>query len=173
MKIIHAQPEDAEKLALLASETFWDAYRTSSKLETTYIRAYMSRAFTVTQIKAEFRDPNARFLIGQNNGKNAGYAKLIFGSATETIKCDKPMEISRIYLAKSYWGRGLGKQLLDECIREATANKCDVVWLGVWQHNERAINFYKKHGFEITGEAEFDLASSLQKDHVMARRVVI
>ncbi len=169
MDIETAQAKDAERLALLASETFWDAYRNTSKLEATYIRAYMSKAFTVTQITSELNDPNIRFLLAKNHGTAAGYAKLEFGSATPSVKARKPMEICRIYLARSFWGKGLGQELLDACIEQAIGDQCDAVWLGVWQHNERAIRFYLKHGFEITGEVEFDLASSLQKDHVMAR----
>lgn len=171
IEIETAQIEDAERLALLASETFWEAYRNTSKLETTYIRAYMSKAFSVTKITSELADKNTRFLLGKNNGTHAGYAKLEFGSSTESVKSRNPMEISRIYLAKSFWGKGLGKVLLEACISEAVGAACDAVWLGVWQHNERAIGFYLKNGFEITGEIEFDLASSLQKDHVMVKRL--
>ena len=77
------------------------------------------------------------------------------------------MELARIYLEQSYWGRGLGGELFDECCRIAKSNNCDSVWLGVWKKNERAIGFYKKHRFEIVGTVEFDLASSIQQDHVM------
>lgn len=169
MEIKTAVIEDAERLALLASETFWDAYRNTSKLETTYIRAYMAKAFTVTQITSELKDKNTTFLIAYENGTEAGYAKLVIESHTGSLKSVRPMEISRIYLGRSYWGKGRGKELLNHCIGQAAANGCDAVWLGVWQNNSRAINFYKKHGFAIVGEVEFDLASSLQKDHVMVK----
>ena len=159
--------EDAEKLALFGSETFWQAYRSESALEAKYIRAYMSTAFSVRQITHELGRESLKFILGTQNESTIGYAKLNFDGFHESLHGEKPMEIERIYLARSYWGKELGADLLAECLRLAEEAGCDCVWLGVWQRNERAIRFYKKHGFEIVGTVEFDLASSIQQDHVM------
>jgi ribosomal protein S18 acetylase RimI-like enzyme len=43
------------------------------------------------------------------------------------------------------------------------------VWLGVWEHNPRAIAFYKKYGFISVGEHPFPLGGDLQRDIVMAK----
>ena len=45
---------------------------------------------------------------------------------------------------------------------------CDVVWLGVWERNPRAISFYRKVGFAEVGEHVFQLGSDPQRDVVMA-----
>ncbi|HEX7807692.1 MAG TPA: GNAT family N-acetyltransferase, partial [Thermoanaerobaculia bacterium] len=45
------------------------------------------------------------------------------------------------------------------------------VWLGVWEHNPRAIAFYEKCGFRITGKHPFLLGSDLQTDLVMTREL--
>ncbi|NNE67762.1 MAG: GNAT family N-acetyltransferase [Pyrinomonadaceae bacterium] len=167
MEISIATSEQTEQLALFGSETFWQAYRSESKLEAKYIRAYMAKAFSVQQIKSEIEDEHIEFLLATQDSKLIGYSKLSFANNHESLQGKKPMELCRIYLAKSYWGKGLGKDLLDGCVDRAIARSCDSVWLGVWKQNDRAIGFYKKHGFEIVGEVEFDLASSIQSDHVM------
>lgn len=41
------------------------------------------------------------------------------------------------------------------------------VWLGVWEHNLRAINFYKKHGFSKFGEHLFLVGKDAQTDWLM------
>jgi ribosomal protein S18 acetylase RimI-like enzyme len=168
MDIRKATIDDAERLALLGSETFWDAYRSRSKLDTTNIRAYMSTAFTVSQLTAELKDSNTSFLLAEHQRKQAGYSKLIVNSSQESVVFSKPLEISRIYLAKSFWSKGLGKELLNACFDFATSNGCDGVWLAVWRHNQRAIDFYLRNGFEIVGETQFNLSSSIETDHVMA-----
>jgi diamine N-acetyltransferase len=43
------------------------------------------------------------------------------------------------------------------------------LWLGVWEHNPRAIRFYEKHGFTTVGEQPFVLGKDPQRDLVMVR----
>jgi len=43
------------------------------------------------------------------------------------------------------------------------------VWLGVWEHNPRAIAFYRKWGFEAVGEHVFVVGTDPQRDLVMTR----
>lgn len=51
---------------------------------------------------------------------------------------------------------------------EIKARGSDVVWLGVWERNARAIAFYKKYGFVERGEHVFLLGHDRQRDIVMA-----
>ena len=47
----------------------------------------------------------------------------------------------------------------------ATEKKYELVWLGVWEHNEKAKNFYKKFGFEDSGATHpFPIGSTPQTD---------
>jgi ribosomal protein S18 acetylase RimI-like enzyme len=41
------------------------------------------------------------------------------------------------------------------------------IWLGVWEHNPRAIAFYAKVGFSDVGAADFFVGSDRQTDRVM------
>ena len=47
----------------------------------------------------------------------------------------------------------------------------DLIWLGVWEQNPRAIAFYTKWGFVEVGAQTFRLGSDLQRDLVMAREL--
>ena len=47
----------------------------------------------------------------------------------------------------------------------------DVLWLAVWERNERAIGFYRRFGFETCGALEFRLGHDVQSDLLMARPV--
>jgi putative acetyltransferase len=54
--------------------------------------------------------------------------------------------IEGLFVLPEFWNRGIGTELLNY----ATAGK-DEVFLQVYTDNKRALNFYRKHGFEITG----------------------
>ena len=159
--------DETEKLALFGSELFWQAYHNESALDKKYIRAYMARAFSTQQIRKEVEDPSIDFLLLESKGKWAGYAKLVEGTLHESLVEKDTLEIERIYLHKSYWGRGFGKPLMDKCVEIAKERSKMAIWLGVWNKNARAIRFYEKYGFEKRGTVTFDLASSLQEDDVM------
>ena len=47
----------------------------------------------------------------------------------------------------------------------------DLVWLGVWERNPRAISFYRKNGFVEVGSHVFRLGNDPQRDIIMARSV--
>ena len=48
----------------------------------------------------------------------------------------------------------------------AAEKNYDLVWLGVWEHNERALNFYKKFGFIDTGfKHPFPIGNTPQTDN--------
>ncbi len=77
-------------------------------------------------------------------------------------------EIARIYADHHWHGHGLGAALLRACIETAQEWGAEVIWLGVWERNPRAIAFYEKHGFRAVGEQEFQLGADRQRDVVMA-----
>ena len=53
------------------------------------------------------------------------------------------------------------------CIQYAAAQGFDVLWLGVWEYNTKARNFYKDFGFVKFGEHPFVLGSDVQTDWMM------
>jgi ribosomal protein S18 acetylase RimI-like enzyme len=46
-----------------------------------------------------------------------------------------------------------------------------LIWLGVWEHNERALAFYLKWGFERFGEHIFMLGDDTQTDWLMKKEL--
>jgi ribosomal protein S18 acetylase RimI-like enzyme len=60
---------------------------------------------------------------------------------------------------------------MDASLQQAIDNGCDVMWLGVWERNERAIAFYRKWAFREFGSHAFLLGKDLQNDLLMARPV--
>ena len=63
----------------------------------------------------------------------------------------KEREICKIYVDTFFQSKGIGKELIEYAINEYKANNR---W--ALEKNERAISFYIKHGFNLTGEKKFE-----------------
>ncbi len=61
-------------------------------------------------------------------------------------------EIFSIYVLQEYHGRKIGFNLMNEAFKHLTDYSQVAVW--VLRGNDRAINFYKKYGFEFDGAEE-------------------
>jgi ribosomal protein S18 acetylase RimI-like enzyme len=57
------------------------------------------------------------------------------------------------------------------CTERAIQAGYDVLWLGVWERNERAIRFYEKKGFVQVGSLPFVFGNELHTDLVMVRSI--
>jgi putative acetyltransferase len=57
-------------------------------------------------------------------------------------------ELKRLWLLEKYQGKGIGYQVLLELIDFARANGCKRMWLETGNEQERAVEFYKRVGFE-------------------------
>lgn len=164
-----AGPEDAGRLAEIGARTFRHTFARDNTPED--MAAYLAVAFGPALQAAELADAGTTFLIAEAVGEIAGYARLVRSPAPECIPAGRPIEIRRIYAAEAWLGRGVGAALMRACLREAERQQCNVIWLDVWECNERAIAFYRRWGFAEVGTQIFVLGSDLQHDLLMARRV--
>lgn len=171
IEIRRASPVDAGMLTDLAYKTFWDAFAGHPKNAPDDLDAYMKKAFAPETIRAELEEDNSVFLIAEIKGEPAGYAKLMIGSTEDGISAERPCELNRLYSHQKFLGRGVGAALMDECLRIARENACDVMWLGVWEYNPRAQAFYRKYGFREVGSHVFQLGSDPQTDILMQKNL--
>jgi ribosomal protein S18 acetylase RimI-like enzyme len=165
--IRRASAVDAPLLAQLAARTFQETFAADNKPED--MTAYLTAAFGPEKQAAELADPRSIFFIAEANDAAAGYAQLHAGDAPPCIEGPNSIELSRIYVAKEFLGRGVGEALMRACMDEASRAGHHTIWLGVWEKNERAQAFYRKWGFQVVGQHIFQLGSDPQTDLLMAR----
>lgn len=67
------------------------------------------------------------------------------GRAVGIISCSQDY-IEGLFVLPEYWDRGIGSELLNSALSEKKE-----LSLQVYADNTRAVNFYRKHGFEISG----------------------
>jgi ribosomal protein S18 acetylase RimI-like enzyme len=132
---------------------------------------YIKNAFAPKQVEDEINNSDTIFFLVFDKEKIAGYAKVSATKNPEGLIAQHALEIERIYSLKEYIGKQVGKALMEKCLAHASSNHYDVVWLGVWEHNSRAIAFYEKFGFEKFGSHPFLLGNDLQNDFLMKKNL--
>lgn len=130
---------------------------------------FLSEQFTRPRLIKEVSAPENTFLLAYFNKDVAGYVKLRQGEVPKPLKGMRALEVARIYVAKDFIGKGVGKQLMQASIGIAQERDLDVIWLAVWEENSRAYNFYSNWGFEKFGSQVFLLGMDLQKDWLMKK----
>ena len=165
MNIRYGTTKDAGMLAVLGAKTFYDTFAKENTPEN--MEAYLKRSFSPEIQFSELTQSDVIFLIAESENTSIGYAQLILNSKDETLLGTKPMEVRRIYASQEYIGRGVGKELMKAAFREARLRNCDCIWLGVWEKNQRAIEFYEKWGFRKVGTHIFSVGDDSQNDYVM------
>lgn len=165
MIIRYGTTEDAKMLSELGARTFYDTFAKANTPEN--MDAYLKRSFSPEIQFKELSQPDIIFLIAEFEEIPIGYAQLILNSKDEAIKGTRPLEIRRIYVSQEYLGKGVGKELMQVTISEARQRGCDCIWLGVWEKNQGAIDFYKKWGFCEVGNHLFSVGDDPQNDFMM------
>jgi diamine N-acetyltransferase len=167
MRVRRAQRADAGPLAALAEHTFREAFEAVNTPEN-MARHCRDSYGEATQAR-EIADRDRITLLCESHGELAGYAQLRWGVPPAGVAATSPGEIQRLYVASAFHGRGVAHALMDACLAELAARGSDVAWLGVWEHNPRAIAFYSKYGFVAVGEQVFPVGDDPQRDLVMCR----
>jgi len=166
-----ATEADATLLARLGARLFEQAFGAAN--DAADMAAYVAAAFSPEAIRGVLLDDDAITWIAEDPGHAAiGYAVLRRGSKGDGVTSERAAEVQRIYVERAWHGQGVGEVLMGACVDHATGVwHADVLWLGVWQENPRAIAFYQKSGFRTVGRQTFQLGSDVQHDFVMARQL--
>ena len=165
MNIRYGNTSDASRLAQLEAQTFYDTFSDDNSEEN--MRLHLEETYSPELQLRELEDPNVIYIVADVDSELVGYAKLQLNSKVDSVQSEKTIEIERIYSAKEYIGKGVGRELMQSCIAEARRRESDSIWLGVWEKNPRAIAFYKKWGFREVGEHIFMLGKDPQRDIIM------
>ena len=160
---------DATQLAAVAEETFRDTFAAVNTPEDMALHCRTS--FSESIQAEEIANPDMLTLLCEDGAMLVGFAQLRWGNAPDCVLADAPGEIHRLYVVRDCHGKGVAHDLMNACMHEMTIHRSDVIWLGVWEHNRRAIAFYGKFGFLEVGAHVFPLGNDPQRDIVMARPV--
>lgn len=165
LQIKNVNPEDITKLQTISRRTFIETF---AELNTAAdMQKYLDTNLSIDTLKNELRNTNSEFYFAVLDNKVIGYLKVNMGQAQTELKDKSSLEIERIYVLKEFHGKKVGQFLYNKAIDIARAANLTYVWLGVWEKNIRAINFYKKNGFVEFDKHIFKLGDDEQTDIMM------
>ncbi len=163
--IEQANEGQAELVAELARKTFIETYGETSNPEN--LQLYVDKHFTVEQIDVELAKAGFRFYIAWINGKPVGFTKIRKDRQPRGISGHKTMEIERIYVLQEFQGFSVGKELMKMVKDLARQEGEQVLWLQVWQKNDKAIQFYRKAGFVVYETTSFEFGREIHQDFLL------
>lgn len=160
-----ANREDLKDLQGVSRTTFKESFGEQNTPED--MEKYLREKFNEEQLLLELDNPDSVFYVATLDGDVVGYLKLNTGKAQTELKDESGLEIERIYVLNKFIGKGIGKQLFNLTLDIARQKKSHFIWLGVWEKNERALNFYHKNGFVEFDKHIFVLGDDHQTDILM------
>jgi diamine N-acetyltransferase len=167
LSVREATNEDAVLIADISRQTFYDTFADANTKEN--MDLFLSTQFTKGKLMLEVGSLGNTFLLAQDGDKVAGYVKLRESRPPQLLGTSRAIEIARLYSMVDRIGKGVGKVLMQASLDWSKQKGADAVWLGVWEKNQRAIEFYTKWGFEKFDETDFLLGKDVQRDWLMRK----
>lgn len=164
-----AQLSDVKALQEVAKQTFAETFGHDNTPE--QLEAYFEEAYAFPVLERELQSEESLIYMAFEEDKAVAYLKVNWGKEQTEQKLERAFEIQRIYVLKSHQGTGLGKQLFEKSLELAQASGLDWVWLGVWEHNVKAQNFYYKYGFEKFAEHLFPIGDKMDVDWLLRKKI--
>jgi ribosomal protein S18 acetylase RimI-like enzyme len=165
IKIIQINNSHIDALQQIGRQTFDETFSESNSAEN--MAKYLEEAYSYEKLSTELNDPNSFFYFAMYDQIVVGYLKLNKGGSQTELKHNNALEIERIYVLKDFHGKKVGQLLFDKAIQVAKDQHAAYVWLGVWENNKRAIQFYSKNGFVEFDQHIFMLGNEAQTDIMM------
>ncbi|MCC3215086.1 GNAT family N-acetyltransferase [Chryseobacterium sp. X308] len=162
-----ASAEDVEIVQNLGRQTFSETFAENNTEEA--MKKYLEESFNTEKIKSELNNPDSFFYIAWEEDNPVGYLKVNSGKAQTELQDDTALEIERIYVKKSHHGKKVGQLLYNKALETAEQLKKSYLWLGVWEKNLRALQFYRKNGFVEFDKHIFRLGEEEQTDLMMKK----
>lgn len=163
--------EDAQILAHIGAATF--ALACPRNTPQADLERYIQSELTPPRFLQHLACSTASLFVAEVNGSVVGYLMLGREEHPSVITALNPLELRRIYVLADFHGSHVATMLMTMALQQAAAGKHDVVWLGVSKHNDRAIAFYRKHGFSVVGEQGFMVGSAMHQDLIMTHALAV
>ncbi len=157
--------QDVGQLQEVSRQTFVETFAEANSEAD--MKKFLEKVYSIEKLTAELLDENVFIYFATLDDQVIGYVKLNTGPSQTEIKEDQGLEIERIYVLRQFHGKAVGQLLYKHALNIARERNAEYIWLGVWEKNLRAIQFYKKNGFIAFDKHLFKLGDDEQIDIMM------
>lgn len=156
---------ELRRLAIQTSVDTFGAFNTEANM-----KAFLDEAYSMENMTHELDEINSRNYLAFIGNHMAGFMRLRKTGEVAHLLGPNAIELQRLYVDTSLKGQGIGGALMQEAMDFAATEKYDWIWLGVWEGNIAAQEFYMKWGFERFSEHIFQMGDDPQTDWLLKRK---
>ena len=165
-KITKNNVQDLQEVSI---QTFTETFKDNNSEKS--LNDYLNTAYELTKLEKELENPHSEFYFAYFNNELAGYLKININDAQSEKMGENALEVERIYIKKSFKRRGIGRHLIETAEQLAKKYQKNLMWLGVWEYNPKAIAFYETLGFKVIGAHSFFMGEEEQSDLIMSKQL--
>ena len=165
-KITKNNVQDLQEVSI---QTFTETFKDNNSEKS--LNDYLNTAYELTKLEKELENPHSEFYFAYFNNDLAGYLKININDAQSEKMGENALEVERIYIKKSFKRRGIGRHLIETAEQLAKKYQKNLMWLGVWEYNPKAIAFYETLGFKVIGAHSFFMGEEEQTDLIMSKQL--
>jgi GNAT superfamily N-acetyltransferase len=123
----------------------------------------LDRMYSASSLEKQMNE-GSEFIIIVNNNEPVGFAA--YFRYEETV-----YKLDKIYILTTEQGKGTGKALLEQVIKNVKEKGALFLRLNVNRHN-KAKGFYEKYGFTVVAEGDFDIGNGFfMNDYIMEKKL--
>lgn len=157
MELVLVQENLVNITSEFASEVFIDYY---NDLIGNKQAKYMANLFLSTEAIKDLINKGAIFKLAMNNNEPIGFIEYVLE--------ENKVFLSKLYVRKDLRHKGVGKMMLEDCIRFAKQNNRNSIYLTVNKGNVPSINVYNHIGFKQIDSVVNDIGNDyVMDDYVM------
>jgi len=164
-----ARIEDIPEMRQVAITTYRNTFEPFNTPEN--MQTYIDQSYNLEVLSKELNEANSKLLIAQEGDQLVGFARLRESNEVVELLGNNTVELQRLYVLTSAQGKSVGKLLMQHSLRYASDCHYGWMWLGVWEKNFKAQEFYKKWGFEKFSEHTFWMGNDPQVDWLLKKKL--
>lgn len=161
-------PQDIPALQRIAIDTQVDTFgefNTEANMN-----AYLEEAYNLESLRRELDEAGSRNCLAFLDNDLTGFMRLRRSTEVDHLLGANTIELQRLYVDRKFHGLGIGAAMMRDGLEFAMNLGVDWIWLGVWERNFRAQEFYTRWGFERFSEHIFQMGDDPQTDWLLRRR---
>jgi ribosomal protein S18 acetylase RimI-like enzyme len=162
LRVRIATDRDVEAVRCLLRETWHDTF--DGLLGSGKVTEITNVWHAAAVLKRQIDDPDGRFLLAEQRGRIVGHAHLLPDKADAGL-----LYLGRLYILPLSQRQGIGTHLLASGLHYFPQARR--IWLKVAAGNGRAVAFYRKAGFVVSGEEIAEGLPHLQMTKVIGTPV--
>lgn len=170
IKIRKITLQDVKMLSTLSKKTFYDTF--TGTCTPADMNHFLENYYNENVLAEELNNSEYQYFFALFNDEIVGY--LLFAENNKEFESlnKKALELKRFYVLANYHGKGIAQVMMQYYLDFAITEKYELAFLGVWEYNYKAQNFYSKYGFTKTNHTHgFPIGVTPQLDVYMTRKL--